>query len=194
MRLFVGIFPPKEVLDTFRDYLRLYSGQKRNLKFAPVDQMHLTLKYIGGNVSEDSYEIIKGQLLSTQKTTGLVDIKINSLKFGFKYDSFPRVLMAQVETTDSLADAADHFHEEIKNLKLKDTIRVKGRFSSTFHITLARLKDSASRSVGKAVQNHTLSLKNYPKDAFVASEAFLVESIIRTGKPVLYKKLEKIAL
>ncbi len=194
MRLFIGIFPPKETLDVLRDYLRLYSGHKRNLRPSPVDQMHITLKYIGSNVSEDSYELIRKQIFSTQKATGPVEININALQFGFKYDTFPRVLMANVEATDSLIDASDHFHELIKDLKLKDTIRVKGRFSKTFHVTLARLKENASKSTGKSIKKYTSELNDYETSSFIANEAYLVESIVRPGKPVIYKKRDKINL
>lgn len=197
MRLFIGIFPEKDSLDYLRDYMRLYSGFKRNLKFAPVDQLHITLKYIGSNVSDNSKELIRKHLYSNQSQVGETDIDFNKLQFGFKYDSFPRILMANVKVNDKLLDAADNYHEIIKSLKLRDTIRVKGKFSSTYHVTLGRLKENASRSSGKSLKQFTEEINNSPKfepHSFIAKEAYLVESVVKPGKPVTYRKLEKLNL
>ena len=195
MRLFIGIFPPKEVLDDLRDALRRFEKHKRNLKSAPIDQMHITLKYIGSNVSESSYGIIRKDLLNNQKfLDNPIEVNFQKLQFGFRFDQIPRILMAQVDNTDSLLDSVDFYHERIKELKLKDTIRLKGRFSEDFHVTLARLKDTVARSVAKNIKEYTDNLKDVKIKSFSVDEAYLVESIIRPGKPVVYKKLERLAV
>lgn len=192
MRLFIGIFPPKEVLDDLRDALRRFEKHKRNLNPAPVDQMHITLKYIGSNVTPHSYEVIKDNLLKNQRfLENPIEVNFQKLQFGFKFDKVPRVLMAQIENSDSLLDAAAFYHSAIKNLKLKDTIRLKGRFSDDYHVTLSRLKDTATKSTAKQIKEFTENLKDVELKSFSTNEAFLVESIMRPGKPVIYKKLER---
>ncbi|MCA9380635.1 RNA 2',3'-cyclic phosphodiesterase [Candidatus Dojkabacteria bacterium] len=195
MRLFIGIFPPKEVLDDLRDALRRFEKHKRNLKSAPVDQMHITLKYIGSNVSEYSYDVIRKNLMNNQKfLDNPIEVNFQKLQFGFRFDKVPRVLMAQIDNSDSLLDAVNFYHSEIKELKLKDTIRQKGRFSDDFHVTLARLKDTAAKSTAKNIKDFTDKLNGIEIKPFKKNEAYLVESIIRPGKPVVYKKLERLVV
>jgi 2'-5' RNA ligase len=186
MKLFVGIVPPKETLDELRDALRLYNKHKRSLVTPPIDQFHITLKYIGGNVSEQSYEIIQNALNSRQSEFGPVKVDLSGLQFGFAHDSFPKVLMASVGNNDEIQDVANHYHQIIKDLKLKDTIRIKGKFSTTFHITLARIKPNAPRSTAKQIKRFTNSLEVEPFSPFTVDTSYLIESIVRPAKPVLY--------
>lgn len=68
-RIFLGIFPQKEHISFFRDILRNLDEEKRNLKHIPLDMVHLTLYFIGANVSESSLQkIIK--LFESKKDYG----------------------------------------------------------------------------------------------------------------------------
>lgn len=193
MRLFIAALPSKETLDGLRDVLRKYDKFKRNLKVPPVDQLHITLKYIGSKVSENSYEIIREELKRYEHNIGACDVEFDGVKFGFSFDRDPRILMADVVASDGLLNLSNSFHELVKNLKLRDTIRYKGKYSNDFHITLARLKETATRSSGKELKAHTAQSK-FKISGFKIEEVFLIESSFsKSGQPV-YKKLEKIIL
>jgi 2'-5' RNA ligase len=194
MKLFIGIFPPKEILDELRDALRIFDKQKRNLKNIPVDQMHITLKFIGSLVSEESKGIIVDEFRSMEGRFGSLDIKLRNLHFGFSRDTFPKILFTAIETTPQLKDLVDQIHQVIKELKLRDTIRWKEHQRTDYHITMARLKRTATKSTAKLIQSKA---KNTNKDfniKFKATEMYLVESIISQDNSPVYRKIERISL
>jgi 2'-5' RNA ligase len=194
MRVFIGVFPPKEVLDKLRDSLRFFAKQKRNLKPIAIDQMHITLKYIGAKVAPESVDTIASELKRLQGNFGKFKAIPTKLQYGFKYDKFPKVLMVDIENTTDLLSTADRFHYAIKELGLYDTIRVKGKFSNDFHVTLARLKDNATRSSAKIISQITNDHKIIKYDSFDVTEAFLMESLVVQGQPPIYRKIDSFKL
>lgn len=194
MRVFIGVFPPKEVLDKLRDSLRFFAKQKRNLKPIAIDQMHITLKYIGAKVDPESVDIISNELKRLQGNFGKFIAKPTKLQFGFKYDKFPKILMVDIENNDDILNTANRFHSAVRELGLYDTIRVKGKFSNDFHITLARLKDNATRSSAKIVKSITDQHQSLKYDSFEVKEAFLVESIVTPSGVPVYRKIDSFKL
>ncbi len=195
MRLFIAIYPPKEHLDYMRDMLRMYDKQKRNLIKIPIDQLHLTLKFLGSKVTEDSKDIIAEELQAQAGNYTKPIISLDKMSLGFPKEYFPKILMMNVHPEPTLNELADEIHEHIKQLKLKDTIRWKGRYTHNHHITLARLKDSASKSTSKLIFSRTSSLPETPMPKpFEAQEMYLVKSEMITYGTTTYTKLEKITL
>lgn len=194
MRLFIAVFPPKEHLDYYRDVLRYFSKQKRNLRPIPVDQTHLTLKFIGSNVSEDSKNMIAEQLLAWQGSYPKPEINVRAIKFGFANQSSPRHLIAAIERNNELDELGKMVHEAVKAQKQRDTIRWKTKYSKSYHITLAKLKDTATNSSGKLITSNIKNIKIQPPKAFVPEEMFLIESLTsRSGTPI-YRRIERIKL
>lgn len=193
MRLFLAIFPPKEYLTYFRDVLRMYNKVKRNLKPIPMEQIHLTLKFIGANVSEHSKDEIFATLKKFEGEFPKPTISIDKMQFGFNYQKFPKVLMGNIEEDQGLEDLADVVHQKIRELYLSDTIRWKMKHANDFHISVARLKDTATNSSGKFVGNITKDLKLTPPAPFQPEEMVFMESIL-TPQGTVYKRLEGIKL
>ncbi len=194
MRLFIAIFPPKHVLDELRDVMRKFAKQKRNLKPIPIDQLHITVKFIGANVSESSFEIVKDEFLNFENNINKFSIKIKNIRFGFERDTNPKFLLAKIEKNNDLTDLGNEFHNMLKELRLRDTIRWKRRYSEEFHITLAKLKNTATKSTGKQVKNIALNLGNMEFNEFIVNEVYLMQSSSATDGTPVYKKLEKINL
>lgn len=193
MRLFVALFPPKEYLDYLRDVTRKFQKQKRNLKLVPTDQLHVTLKYIGGKVHENSFELIRDELASHAGSYGKVQLELTNLAFGFSFEKFPKILLHHVKTTDSLLEVSNSVHSYIQSLKLRDTIRRKNRYANSFHITLARLKENSTKSTAKLLSSNVKNISLPKPPAIEMDEMWLVESIMGKGTPQ-YKRLEKISL
>jgi 2'-5' RNA ligase len=193
--LFVGVFPEKEILDHFRDIKRQFTKQKRNLKLVPNDHIHITLRYIGRDVSDNHREIIRQTLKANEGEFGKIEFNLDKVQWGFPKEHFPKFLLVDVENTKALKETADRFHYLIKDLAFKDTILWKNKWANDFHITLARLKKTASRSTSKLIGSN---VKNkfegkFQPLKFTATEAWLVESYTVDGQ-VKYDKLEKIIL
>lgn len=193
MRLFVAIFPPKEYLDYMRDITRKFTKQKRNLKLVPTDQLHVTIRYIGSQVSEHSYELIRDELLRLQGSFGKVQLELDKLEFGFEFEHFPKIMHHGVVSHKSLIKVSDDVHSVVQALKLRDTLRRKNRYSDSFHITLARLKQNSTRSTAKLIGSHVKNLQFTKPLPVEITQMQLVESIVGTGVP-RYKKLDVIKL
>jgi hypothetical protein len=67
------------------------------------------------------------------------------------------------------------------------------KYSNRFHITLAKLKDTATRSTGKDITKLTDHLTLLPPEPFIPDSVDFVESIITSKGPV-YKRIAKIKL
>ncbi len=194
MRLFIGLFPPKEVLDQLRDIRRQFFADKRNLQFIEVDQLHITLKFIGSSVSEASKNQLVEAFNNYSKQLGTFNVEFQNITFGFKKDTFPKYLLANIKKSKELKQLANAMHQIVKNQGLDDTIRFKYRSTPDFHITLARLKRSASRSVAIKLKANTQNTHFRPISSFEANEITLVESMYEKGSAPKYKKLERFLL
>ncbi|BCX14075.1 MAG: RNA 2',3'-cyclic phosphodiesterase [Candidatus Dojkabacteria bacterium] len=193
MRLFIAVFPPKEYLEYFRNVARLFNKQKRNLKFVPTDQLHITLKFLGNSVSENSYNIIRESLVENSHSFKPVNIELSDISFGFPKERFPKILLSKVKSTESLVGLSDEIHNLTQALKLKDTIRRKNRYANNFHVTLARLKDNAQKSTAKNIKSMTENINLQKPEPIEIDEFYIVESIINQ-KGVSYKKLDRFTL
>lgn len=196
MRLFLAVFPTKEQLDYLRDMLRRFDKQKRNLIKTPVDQLHITLKFLSSNVSEHSKNLIVDELLRHQGSFTKPVIEIDKLTYGFPKEFFPKILMAKLKPHQELNSLVDEVHAIVKSLKLRDTKRWKGKYPYNHHITLARLKYTATKSTAKLLYSHTLNLPGIvPPKPHISEEMYLVKSETEgnTSNPK-YTRLEKIRL
>lgn len=194
MRLFLGIYPDKETLDYCRDIYREFDKEKRNLKQVPLDQVHLTMRFVGGKVSDNSKNMIIEQLRSMQGSFPKPEIKIKRLRFGFPRQHDPRVLFADVYANDDLLELQDQINRVIRKNKLRDTIRWKSHKDRHFHITIARLKPAATRSTGRNIKDILYNIDMPKPEGYVAQEMYAIQSILDSkGKPN-YRTLEKIIL
>jgi 2'-5' RNA ligase len=193
MRLFIALYPTKEYLDYFRDVMREFAKEKRNLKQLNLEQIHLTLRFVGGKVSPGSKQALAKSLLQHAHQYPKPLIHMESLDFGFKHQDNPRILLASIKANRELDQLIHMLHKQIRDLKRDDTIQWKERIDDNQHISIARLKDAATRSTGRDIKQILSNVHlPYPPD-FVATEMYLVESkLTRTGP--IYQKLERIEL
>lgn len=192
-RLFLGIFPPENYVNTFRQVIREYDKEKRNLKLIPMDQIHLTLKFIGSSVSENSKNIIVDALTKHEGKFPKPPVVINKVQFGFPYQNDPRVIMLRTEDSKDMAELTEMVHVIVRDLRLLDTIRWREKNSAEFHFSLARLKDSATRSTGKDVSEITRKIDFAAPEPFIPEYIELVESLL-TRQGIVYKRLARIRL
>lgn len=192
-RLFVGIFPPEEYFDYFAKVIKSFDKQKRNLRNLPVDQMHVTLKFIGANVGEDSKNLLIDAFKRYEGQFSKPEINISKIQFGFPHQTDPRIIMAKVDNNEELDTLADEVHLVVRSLRRRDTIRWKEKKAKDFHISITRLKEAATRSSGKEISKIAKVLRMEHPEPFKPTEMFLMQSIISPGS-VAYKKLASIKL
>ncbi len=194
MRLFLAIYPPKEYLDYLRDVIRKFNKEKRNLQLVPVDQMHITMRYIGSDVSDGSKELLIDNLKKHEGNYGKAKISINSVQLGFPYQKDPKIILADIKDSNSLIHITEFSHAIIKDLRLDDTINFKVRRANSYHISLARLKKSATRKQAKFIKRILEEVQGPNLDPVVVSEMYLVESVLQKDSSSVYKKLDRIKL
>ncbi len=192
-RLFLAIYPAREQIEYFRDVIRGLAKEKRNLNFVPIDQIHLTLRFLGANVTEPSRDLLIETFKKYEGQYSKPTIKINSLQLGFDYQNDPRVIFSMVLEDSGLTELAKEIHGILKMLRLRDTIRWKEKKSLDFHFSIARLKGYAGKNIGKQV-NNSVNKIHLPFPASYTPETFeIVKSKITGGAP-LYKKLFSVKL
>lgn len=193
MRLFIGIFPPKEYLDFFRDLLRKFDKEKRNLRPINLEQIHLTVRFIGPNVHDHSKQQIANELLKSAGQFPQPLIELDKIQFGFPGQYDPRVLMASVGENRELNDLTNSIHRIVRKVNRDDTILWKSHLDKNYHMSIARLKQAATRSTGRKVKTILNELDLELPQPFTATEMHLVQSEVTPQGPV-YKKLERIEL
>ncbi|MEO6729424.1 MAG: RNA 2',3'-cyclic phosphodiesterase [Candidatus Dojkabacteria bacterium] len=193
MSLFLAIYPPQEYMSYFAKVYKHFDKEKRNLKPIPVDHIQVTIKFIGPNVGSKHTAEIIDLFKKFEGQYPKPPIEIESVKFGFARQTDPRYLIANIKQDDVIEELAKDISLLIRSLKFKDTIRWKTRFTNDFHISLARLKPTATRSSGKEVSDLVKTMDIQPPAPFIAEEMVFIESVM-TSKGPRYQPLETIKL
>jgi 2'-5' RNA ligase len=179
-RVFLGFYVPKEISDLIRDVTRKLNKEARNFYFVDIEQLHLTIQFLGGNVSYESLEQIY-HLLKSKNYKQHPQISISNLSFGFSGQAIPSVMHLEVDNTKELRDYSRSIHNDVKSLELEDTKRQKDYAKLIYHITIARNKRNMSRSFGRRIKELVDSIQIEPI-SFVPEKLHLIKSTVVKNK------------
>jgi 2'-5' RNA ligase len=135
VRVFVAMDVPEEVKGKIRDFVgRLEAECKgaRGARWARVEGMHVTLKFIG-ELDVEKVEEIKKELEGVQSAAA-VELNFRGVGF-FPNAKHPRVFWAGIEATANLAEMAAEIEKRLERLGIPR----EGRAFRP-HLTLARFK------------------------------------------------------
>ena len=132
MRVFVAIDVAEEVRGAIRDFVGKMEQSCRGARWARVDGMHVTLKFVG-EVSGEKVEEIKKEL-SGVRSPAAVEINFRGVGF-FPNAKHPRVFWAGIEATPNLGQMAAEIETRLERLGIPQ----EGRAFHP-HLTLARFK------------------------------------------------------
>jgi RNA 2',3'-cyclic 3'-phosphodiesterase len=166
MRLFTGIVPAPRVLDNLARVLEELRPLAP-LKWSPVENLHITSKFIG-QWPEERLAELEGALESINFGRAL-DVSIASFGF-FPNPHHPRAFFAGVEANPGLAELASRIDETLLPLGIAKEDR-----PYTPHLTLARIKSENIR----AMREHIAKMTNFDFGTFHVSEFHLYLS--KTG-------------
>ena len=190
-RLFIAIMPDKKTRDYLRDAIRVLTKYSRNLRFVNVEQLHMTLQFLGNNVTDESLEQIISRLKSID--TNGITIQMAALHFGFKGQTHPSVLFWEVEDNDKLKQLTKEVHTYVQELKLEDIKKQKDHSKLIHHITLARTKRTFSHNeVKKLMEKFNKDFTQEPP-AFSPAEFVIMQSVFNKNGNV-YKIIETFPL
>ena len=146
MRVFVAMDVPEEVKGKIREFvgrLEAECREARGARWARVEGMHVTLKFIG-EVATEKVEPIKKELEAVReafaaksKTTGeAAQVEMNFRGVGFFPNAkHPRVFWAGIEATPNLTEIAAEIEKRLEKIGIPR----EGRAFHP-HLTLARFK------------------------------------------------------
>lgn len=135
MRVFVAMDVPEEVKRKIREFvarLQTECAEARGARWARVEGMHVTLKFVG-EVPPEKVEEIKKELAGV-RSVAAVEMKFRGVGF-FPNAKHPRVFWAGIEATPNLAEIAAEIEKRLERIGIP-------REGRTFrpHLTLARFK------------------------------------------------------
>jgi len=192
MRLFVALFPDEQVRGHLRDIKRQLSKFKRNFKFTPLDQIHLTLKFLGDNVDIETYEMYTESLAKRLSEIKQFTYSLERVRFGFPGQIMPKVVFSKVNDSFEISNLSDISTEVAKQFNSHEIITKKEQKKLLHHFTIARVKTGISKAFGRNF-NDILQNIEYPTIESLASEVIIIESVVTSAGPV-YKPLSKIPL
>jgi 2'-5' RNA ligase len=135
VRIFIAMDVPEEVKGKIREFVakmeRACQGA-RGARWARVEGMHVTLKFIG-EVATEKVEQIKKELEGV-RSAAAVEMNFRGVGF-FPNAKHPRVFWAGIEATANLAEMAGEIEKRLERLGIPR----EGRAFRP-HLTLARFK------------------------------------------------------
>lgn len=188
MRLFLAYIPPKEIRDIMRDDKALFKKQFKNyFAYTPIDQLHLTLKFLGSEISEESKDLIIENLQKHKSLFRKAKIEFGSLSFGFKYQSKPVVLKYDVYENLDLLDLINNLNKVVRKSGRADMIRYKEKVD--YHVTLARIKPTAPKHIRKQIYEYLDNNRSEIEGVAVYMEDIVLLSSQSTKDGTIYKPI-----
>ena len=129
MRLFIALDIPGEIRTRLADYIDRVRSYAPDARWARLEGLHVTLKFIG-EVKDQKVEEIKSALAAVK--SGSFEVTFGSAGF-FPTSKSPRVFWAGVQSGDELAQLASSIDAAMEKLGIEPETRA---FSP--HLTLAR--------------------------------------------------------
>jgi len=171
MRLFVALDIPEDVRSALAALTAKLRPACRNARWARIECLHITLKFIGETPDEKT-ETIKAALASVPSRAP-ISITFRGLGF-FPDERRPKVLWAGIKAgTEELAVLAAAIDVSLTSLEIPHEER-----AFTPHLTLARLESP------RVLQSFQDSVKSAGRLAFgraTAEEFHLYQSVLKPG-------------
>ncbi len=182
-RIFIGIIPPSEIQSQARDIQRSLKKFSYKLNFVNLEQIHLTLKFLGDNVSPDTIDLIYDTLQKYTDNIPPFYLNTSSIKFGFARQKKASVVYLKIEQNENLSDLVTLIQKITKNLRLNDISNKKERVEFTSHITIARVRKDISNSQIKQIRQ-TLSDFPFQSQKFMVEKIDIIESKLTKKGPI----------
>ena len=149
-RLFICLMPDKNIRNQARDIRRKLAKFSYKFSFVNLEQIHLTLKFLGNKVSSHIADDIIEELNTT--TLPQVNIRTETIEFGFPGQKKPNVLYLTTYANDALNTLVDEIQSMVRQYHPSEVITKKDNEKFFSHMTIARVKKDISRSQIKQIR------------------------------------------
>ena len=180
MRAFISIFPPKEILPTFRETQDILEKKYRGyFRCVRVDQIHLTIRFLG-EVDHKKIEDYSKILCSKVSSIPQFNLRLHEAGFGFRDQRNPRIIFISVMRAKGLLDISKGVETTIQSVFEEDEVYQETQPDMIYHFTLARAKRRVPSKMIKSIR-HFLS-KVTIGDGFMLNDIYIVKSeLFRAG-------------
>lgn len=180
-RAFIAIIPPQEARAYLRDINRKLKKFSRNFRFVAIDQLHITLQFLGNSVSGESISQIESQLAGLTAVQEPFTITVHKLNFGFPGQNIASLLYYDLREDRELRSFVTGVHNSLKELGLTDVKKKKDHSKLINHLTVARTKHDMSRSFTREINEFLPTLKIEPI-SFEVTEIKVLSSEFRDNR------------
>ena len=164
VRLFVAL----ELPDELRERMAMIARGVNGARWAPVENLHLTLRFIG-EVPEDRIADIHHGLSRIRHEP--FEVALSGIGY-FKQGRNPTVLWVGLDRNDALLE----LHDKVEQALQREGLESEGRKYSP-HITLARLQRAPEARVAAYVAQHNLfRAPPFRAESFTLFSSFLSSS------------------
>ena len=186
-RLFVAIQPPIEVRREILQNHQIFGSDERNFRFINPEQLHITIKFLGSDVSLDSKEQIIKEIQNILPQIESPTIIFEGLQFGFSKQMIPRIMFYNIKATPELQLLNRLVHEHIKDLELEDVKREKDYKKVVYHLSVARTKHNSNKTFGRNI-NKLIKEKAKPITIqFTPEKIYLIKSKLHHASDPRYE-------
>jgi 2'-5' RNA ligase len=176
MRAFLALYPPLELAQNYLALLNQLNLDQSNFSLTPPHQLHLTLKFLGNDLSEKQIQNLASKLREPLTQFPSFSIVTDSLSFGFNLINQPKFLLLKVKPNPNLQ----------KLVHLID-LRLPANHPELFvdrpfvpHLTLGKAKRKLNPDEIKEIRDQISSIKL--EQAFSATQVNFIQSELkRTG-------------
>lgn len=165
MRVFIGLPLSAEIKHTLKAIQDELQSCHLNAKWIPMENMHITLKFIG-EIDELMCEQIIPVVTKTASVFSPLIINMEGHGF-FPTARNPRVFFISTDHVGALTNMADYLENELEKIGIKKERRFKS------HITLARFRSKKNVECVERKMNLYLLKGNFP-----VSEIILLKSTL----------------
>ena len=180
-RLFLALKLPLETKREINNILKSFTKEGRNFEFVEPDQLHLTLKFIGGDISQSSINLLIEAVKPIINSIKIGEVPIDTLKFGFPKQTIPKILYFNASNNDELTDLVTKMNRSIRKLDLHDVFNIIVGKKNIFHITVGRIKHSSNRHYKLKIINLINDI-NFKPFIFSSEKVFLIKSSVVNKK------------
>lgn len=188
-RLFIAIQPPLELRRELAKNYSIFNKEMRNFKFIEQEQLHITLKFLGSEVTQLSKQKIIELLGKIAPQLYAPVVKIKNLQFGFPKQMISTLLYYNIEANTSMQKLTSIIHEQLMNLELSDIKREKDYKKIIYHMTIARSKHNNNRAYGRKIKQLIQDNAQSIDKEFTAEKMYLLKSKLVKGSEPKYEIL-----
>jgi len=191
MRLFIAYFPSKEIIREFKEIQKSLKQFTSHLKFTKSAIVHITLRFLGNDVSGKSYEMILPGLKDIISNSNSFNVRFGETRLGFPGRRNPRILFISTLRNEGFDKLLSRINTHVDSFQLPDIVDYKLRNESHFHFTLARTRRRLKVDTIQGIHRR-LEEANLP-DGFRVKKISIVESELKREGPE-YSIVEEISL